>query len=159
MDDRDDAEVKKKVLRDQLPYLRQNLGDPSRYITYLVQGGLLDSCDTESIRSKATSKEKLEDFLKLLIKERNDASAFDVFVDALLEERVQSKVARRLRRTLEDEKEAIRNIDATGKSLSRGTCNISQISLAIPHYGIVYNIAHVVINYRPKGPHIRLKPV
>ena len=116
MGDHEDAEVKDKVLRDQLQYLRQTLGDPSRYLPYLEQGGVLDSQDKECIRSKATSKEKLESFLKLLVKGRKDISTFDVFVAALLEERVQSQVARKLNRTVEYEKAAMKNIDATGKN-------------------------------------------
>lgn len=114
MGDHEDAEVKDKVLRDQLQYLRQTLGDPSRYLPYLEQGGVLDSHDKASIRSKATSKEKLESFLELLLKGRKNVSTFDVFVAALLEERVQSQVARKLHRTLEYEQAAMRNIDATG---------------------------------------------
>lgn len=115
MSDQDDIEVKKKVLRDQLPYLQQSLGDPSRYIPYLEQADVLDRHDKESIRSKTTSKEKLETFLKLLTEERKDVCLFDVFVTALLEERVQSQVAMKLNRTLEYEKEAIRNIHTNGK--------------------------------------------
>ena len=114
MGDHEDAEVKDKVLRDQLQYLRQTLGDPSRYLPYLEQGGVLDSHDKASIRSKPTSREKLESFLELLIQGRKNVSTFDVFVAALLEERVQSQVARKLHRTLEYEKAAMRDIDATG---------------------------------------------
>ena len=111
----DHEEMKKKVLRDQLPYLRQSLGDPCGYIPYLVQGDVFDSHDANFIRSKATSKEKLETFLWLLIKDRKDVSAFDVFVTALEDLRIQIQVARRLQRTLAYEKEAAQNVDTTGK--------------------------------------------
>ena len=119
-------EAKKKVLRDQLPYLQQNLGDPSKYIPYLEKGGVLDSHDKESIRSKASSKEKLEIFLKLLTKERKGVPAFDVFIAALLDEQVQSHVARqvagRLQGELAYEKETLRIIDMNGRSISSLVC-------------------------------------
>lgn len=114
MDPHEDLEVKKKVLRDKLPYLRQNLGDPSRYIPYLVQGGVLDLTDKISITYKTTSKEKLETLLQLLIKEREDVSTFDVFVDALKETRVNNRIALQLQRALENEKESIRKVATAG---------------------------------------------
>ena len=115
MDDHEDLEVKKKVLRDQIPYLQQNLGDPSRYIPYLVQGDVLDSHEGNFIRSKPTSKEKLETFLQFLIKDRKEVSTFDVLVAALEDLKIQSQVARRLQRTLAYEKEAALNADAAGE--------------------------------------------
>lgn len=117
-----DLEAKKKVLRDQLPYLQKNLGDPSKYIPYLEKGGILDSHDKESIRSKASSKEKLEIFLKLLTKERKGVSAFDVFVAALLDKQVQSHIAERLQGELVYEKETLRIIDMNGRSISSLVC-------------------------------------
>ena len=128
MEDREDAEMKKKVLRDQIPYLRQSLGDPSRYIPYLIHGDVLDSHEASFIRSKGTSKEKLETFLQLLIKDRKEVSTFDVFVAALEDMKIQSQVARRLQRTLAYEKEAALNVvdglvDATGKISSRVICS------------------------------------
>jgi len=111
----DDLAVKRKVLRNQLPYLRQSLGDPSRYIPYLVQGDILNVYDKELIRSRPTSKEKLETLLQLLVKEgKGNVSAFDIFVAALLEERVQSQVARELQRALAVEKESSRHVDVNG---------------------------------------------
>ena len=115
MDGHEDLKVKKKVLRDQMPYLRQSLGDPSRYIPYLVQGDVLDSQEGSFIRSKATSKEKLETFLQFLIRDRKEVSTFDVFVAALEDLKIQSQVAGRLKRTLAYEKEAALNADAAGK--------------------------------------------
>jgi len=100
----DDSELKKKVFKSQLPYLIQNLGDPSRYIPYLIANDVLDKCDKEEIRAQVTSKRKAELFIDKLI-EREGASAFDEFVQALLEERVQSHIARRLQEALAYERE------------------------------------------------------
>ena len=114
----EDTEVKKKVIRDLLPYLRETLGDPCRYISYLVEGDVFGTLDSDIIKSKTTSKEKLEIFLQLLIKDREDVSAFDVFVMALEDLGVQNEVARKLRRTLAYEKKAMRNVDFAGKIAS-----------------------------------------
>jgi len=100
----DDSELKKKVLKSQLPYLIQNLGDPSRYIPYMIANDVLDQSDKERIRAAVTSKEKAELFIDLL-REREGASAFDEFVQALLEERVQSHIARRLQEELARERD------------------------------------------------------
>ncbi|XP_065918124.1 uncharacterized protein [Dysidea avara] len=100
----DDSERKRKVLKSQLPYLIQNLGDPSRYIPYMIANDVLDKSDKERIRAKVTSKEKAELFIDLL-REREGASAFDEFVQALLEERVQSHIARRLQEALARERD------------------------------------------------------
>ena len=115
MNEHEDPVVKKKVLKDLLPYLRQTLGDPCRYIPYLVEGNVLDTREIDAIKSKTTSKEKLEIFLHLLIKDGEDVSAFDVFVSALEDLGVQNQIARKLRRTLAYEKQAMQNIDSAGK--------------------------------------------
>ena len=107
MSEHEDPEVKKKVLKYLLPYLRQNLGDPCRYIPYLVEGNVLDTHEIDVIKSKTTSQEKLEIFLHSLIKDREDVSAFDVFVSALEDLGLQNQIARKLRGTLANEKGAL----------------------------------------------------
>lgn len=97
-------ELKKKVFKQQYSYLVQTLGDPSRYMPYMIASDILNMTDKEIIRSKITSKEKAEAFIDMLM-QREEASAFDEFVQALLEERVQSHIARKLQQALKFEKE------------------------------------------------------
>ena len=97
--DEDMSKLKKKVLKQQYQYLVENLGDPSRYMPYMISDDILDFSDTETIRSIVTSKEKGGTFVRMLM-EREEASAFDVFVEALLQERVQSHIARKLQQAL-----------------------------------------------------------
>lgn len=94
--------LKKKVFNQQNKYLVETLGDPSRYFPYMVSADILNFSDKEHIRSKITSKEKAETFIDILM-QREEASAFDEFVEALLEERVQSHIARRLQQALKVE--------------------------------------------------------
>ena len=126
----DDSELKKKVLKSQLPYLIQNLGDPSRYIPYMIANDVLDQSDKERIRAKVTSKEKAELFIDLL-REREGASAFDEFVQALLEERVQSHIARRLQEELARERDNSlpQPLKAKGKLLHIFIVHVSTCSL------------------------------
>ena len=104
--DEDMIELKKKVLKQQYRYLVDTLGDPSRYMPYMIADDILDINHKEIIRSKVTSKEKAGEFIDMLMKSPEGASAFDVFVEALLEERVQSHIARKLQQALKVEKES-----------------------------------------------------
>ena len=97
--DDDMNKLKKKVLKQQYQYLVENLGDPSRYMPYMISGDILDFSDAEIIRSEVTSKKKGGTFVKMLM-DREAASAFDEFVEALLQERVQSHIARKLQQAL-----------------------------------------------------------
>ena len=102
--DEDMCELKKKVLKQQYQYLVNNLGDPSRYMPYMIAADIFDISHKEIIRSKVTSKDKAAEFIDMLMKSEV-ASAFDEFVEALLEERVQSHIARKLNQVLTVEKE------------------------------------------------------
>ena len=102
--DEDMCELKKKVLKQQYRYLVDTLGDPSRYMPYMIAADILDISHKEVIRSKVTSKEKAGEFIDMLMNSEG-ASAFDEFVEALLEERVQSHIARKLQQALKVEKE------------------------------------------------------
>jgi len=120
--DEDMNDLKKKVFKQQYNYLVQTLGDPSRYMPYMIAADILSMSDKEIIRSKITSKEKAEAFIDKLIG-GEAASAFDEFVQALLEERVQSHIARKLQQALKFEKEnshfpPAAQTNATGKKLS-----------------------------------------
>lgn len=97
--DEDMNKLKGKVLKQQYKYLVETLGDPSRYMPYMIADDILNLSDKEIIRSKITSKEKAETFIDMLM-QREEASAFDEFVEALLEERVQSHIARKLQQAL-----------------------------------------------------------
>lgn len=102
--DEDMCELKKRVLKQQYRYLVDTLGDPSRYMPYMIAAEILDVSHKETIRSKVTSKEKAGEFIDMLMNSEG-ASAFDEFVEALLEERVQSHIARKLQQALKLEKE------------------------------------------------------
>ena len=115
--DEDMSELKRKVLKQQYYYLVDTLGDPSRYFPYMIAADILDFDHKEIIRSKITSKEKAGEFIEILMK---SPSAFDEFVEALLEERVQSHIARKLQQALKVEKEKANlppaaQTNATGK--------------------------------------------
>lgn len=114
--DEDKKELKKKVFKQQYKYLVDTLGDPSRYMPYMIAEDLLSFSDKEVVRSKVTSKEKAETFIDMLMK-REEASevaiAFDQFVEALLEERVQSHIARKLQQALKFEIENASSPPAT----------------------------------------------
>lgn len=114
--------IKKKVFNQQNKYLVETLGDPSRYFPYMVSADILNFSDKEHIRSKITSKEKAETFIDILM-QREEASAFDEFVEALLEERVQSHIARRLQQALKVEIDKLNippaaQTNATGKLIT-----------------------------------------
>ena len=103
-----DNEMKEKVLADLSPYLCRSLGDPSRYIPHLMaRDNLLDLTDRDAIRVAETSQRKKEVFMKIL--KRKGACAFDGFVAALLEVRVESHIARKLLQALKNERENARS--------------------------------------------------
>ena len=110
------SDLKKKVFKQQYKYLVDNLGDPSRYLPYMIAADILDASHKEIIRSKVTGKDKASEFVDMLMGSEV-TSAFDEFVEALLEERVQNHIARKLQQALQVEKEKANfpQTKATGK--------------------------------------------
>ena len=99
----DNDEVKKKVLAEMSPYLYMSLGDPSRYIPHLMARHLLDVTDRDAIKAEDTSQRKVKVFVDML--KKKGACAFDEFVEVLLEERVESHIARKLQQEFRNEQE------------------------------------------------------
>jgi len=99
----DNDEVKKKVLAEMSPYLYRSLGDPSRYIPHLMARHLLDVTDRDAIKAEETSQRKVKVFVDML--KKKGACIFDGFVEVLLEERVESHIARKLQQEFRNEQE------------------------------------------------------
>ena len=93
--------IKRKVLAEQRDYLTVELGDPSRYLPFLRSRGVLEQSDCERIRAPVTSQDKVEELLTVLETKTNprDRDAFDVFVEALRDKKVQVHIARTLNRS------------------------------------------------------------
>ena len=108
-DDSGIDEMKERILVDLSPYLCRSLGDPSRYIPYLMARdiNLLDATDKDMIKAEQTSQRKKEVFVEIL--KRKGACAFDGFVDVLLEVRDESHIARKLQQALKNEQENARS--------------------------------------------------
>jgi len=112
-DDNGINEMKEKILADLSPYLCKSLGDPSRYIPYLMaRDDLLDLTDQDMIRAEETSQRKVQVFVEIL--KRKGACAFDAFVDVLLEVRDESHIARKLQQALRNEQENVRSRKCVG---------------------------------------------
>jgi len=94
--------VKTSVLKDEMGYLCEELGDPGRYIPSLRAKNLLDTNDTEVIRNAPTSARKTELMLDIMMKREGHLSEhpLDIFINELKKQRVQVHIARRLGRTL-----------------------------------------------------------
>ena len=94
--------VKRDVLKDQLRYLCEELGDPGRYFPCLKSKDLLSQVESETIRSKTTTQEKVEEFVRVIGDRRESKKGepvFDVFVEDLKRQKVQAHIARALQRT------------------------------------------------------------
>ncbi len=93
--------VKQDVLREQESYLCEEIGDPGRYFASLRSKGILSQGDCDVIRKQHTPDQMVGEFVRILITQRgrNDVSSFDVFVEALKNQRVQAHIARSLMKT------------------------------------------------------------
>ena len=94
--------VKTAVLNEEYSYLCNELGDPGRYFPHFRSKNLLDNKDCERIRSKATSSEKTELLLEIVMGREGPYSEhpLDILISELKKQRVQVHIARRLQRTL-----------------------------------------------------------
>ena len=94
--------LKASVLLEKIGFLCEELGDPGRYFPELRSKNVLDTGDAQLIKSKATDREKTEEFVTLISKRRSAQGqhGFDVFVEALKKQRVHAHVARALQRAL-----------------------------------------------------------
>ena len=84
------------VLRNEVEYLRQNLGDPCRYLRALREEGYLTDAECEEIKL-CTGSKRIEKFVEILCSKQCD-KAFDVFVKELRNQRVHASTALHLRR-------------------------------------------------------------
>ena len=97
------AELKQRVLKDSVMELSQNLGDPRRYFPRLRTAGLLDQSDCETIDHEVTTRDKVVKFVDIISEGRqgrHGEPAFDVFVEALINERVHLFIAKKLQGAL-----------------------------------------------------------
>lgn len=98
--------LKESVLLEKIGYLCEELGDPGRYFPDLRSKNVLNTVDTQLIKTKSTDREKTEEFVTLISKRRSSHGqhGLDVFVDALKKQRVHAHVARTLLRALNKKK-------------------------------------------------------
>ena len=99
----DNDEVKEKVLAEMSPYLYRSLGDPTRYIPHLMARHVLDVTDKDAVKAEEMSEKKVKVFVDML--KKKGACAFDGLVEVLLEERVESHIARKLQQAFRNEQE------------------------------------------------------
>ena len=98
--------LKESVLLEKIGYLCEELSDPGRYFHGLRGKNVLNTVDTQLIKSKSTNHEKIEEFMTLISRRWSSHSqhGFDVFVEALQKQRVHAHVARTLLRALNKKK-------------------------------------------------------
>ena len=98
--------LKESVLLEKMSYLCEELGDPGRYFPELRSKNVLNTVDTQLIKTKPTDREKTEEFVALISKRRSSHGqhGLDVFVEALKKQRVHAHVARSLLRALNKKK-------------------------------------------------------
>ena len=99
-------QLKESVLLEKMDYLCEELGNPGRYFPELRTKNVLNTTDTQFIKTKPTDREKLEEFITMISKRRSSHGqhGFDVFVEALRKQRVHAHVARTLLRALNKKK-------------------------------------------------------
>ena len=104
--------LKRRVLLEKCDYLVTELGDAVRYLPFLRSKGVVDQSDCERIRAQETCQAKVMMLVDVL--ESNtysararDRDAFDVFVEALREKKVQVHIARELNRSFVKAKKAL----------------------------------------------------
>ena len=114
---------------------------------------MLDSSDCQSIRSKTTFRDQVQQLIGLLNKRQSSKGeqGFDVLVDALKRQRVQAHIARTLQKALARAKD------------SNGMLNVSQgtglyvtrsVKEGLKHLGYDYCLdvdSHLI----PPGPNVR----
>ena len=90
--------LKELVLLEKIGYLCEELGDPGRYFHELRGKNVLNTFDTQLIKSKPTNRKKTEEFVTLISRRRSSHGqhGLDVFVEALKKQRVQAHIARTL---------------------------------------------------------------
>ena len=88
--------LKLAVLRNEVEYLKENLGDPCRYLRAMREEGYLTDAECKEIRCTTGSK-RIEKFVEVLCSKKCD-KAFDVFVKELRNQRVHASTASHLRR-------------------------------------------------------------
>ncbi len=113
--------LKTTVLRAEMGYLCEELGDPVRYIPSLRSKDLLDQKDTDLIRSQVTSFQKTQHLMEILLRRRGDMSEhpLDILTTELKKQKVQVHIARRLQRTLKKKlKESQSETDGKIQNLS-----------------------------------------
>ena len=98
--------LKESVLLEKIGYLCEELGDPGRYFPELRAKNVLNTTDTQFIKTKPTDREKTEEFVTMISKRRSSHGqhGLDVFVEALKKQRVHAHVARTLLRALNKKK-------------------------------------------------------
>ncbi len=94
--------LKTTVLKAEMAFICEELGDPARYIPSLRGKNLLDQKDTDLIRSQPTSFHKTQHLVEILLnrKGQNSEHPLDILINELKKQRVQVHIARRLQRTL-----------------------------------------------------------
>jgi len=80
------------------PYLYRSLGDPTRYIPHLMARHVLDVTDKDAVKAEEMREKKVKVFVDML--KKKGACAFDGLVEVLLEERVESHIARKLQQLI-----------------------------------------------------------
>lgn len=93
--------LKLAVLRNELEYLQQGLGDPCRYLRAIRKEGYLTDEECQWIRSCTTDSEKIELFISMLCNQKS-SQAFDVFVAELRKQRIHASIASHLKRALRE---------------------------------------------------------
>lgn len=98
--------LKEDVLVEKMGWLCDELGDPGRYFPELKSKRVLNATDTQLIKTKPTDREKIEEFVTLISKRRgaHGQHGLDVFVEALMKQRVHAHVARTLLRAFNKKK-------------------------------------------------------
>lgn len=91
--------LKLAVLRNELEYLQQGLGDPCRYLRAIRDEGYLTAEECQCIKSGTSDSEKIELFILMLCNQRS-SKAFDVFVAELRKQRVHASIASHLKREI-----------------------------------------------------------
>ena len=95
------ADTKSQILLDELEYLQEELGDPSRYFRDFVKQGLLTEVQCERIKQQSTNAEKVSELVKVVCYKDG---AFETFCRAVRRLRVHAHVAAHLKRALEGQK-------------------------------------------------------
>lgn len=127
MDDEDVKALKAEVFYNQIGYLSEELGDPERYYPSLKARGILDETDCETIRSKVTSREKVDTFVEIVHKRESSTGdpALDVFVDLLLSQVVQAHIARALLQALAQREPELKSRGRLSRSGSKSMTELS----------------------------------